>query len=131
VPASVTIAQAALESDWGKSKLSTQGQNYFGIKATKSPGTAGVVNMPTGEYLNGSYVTVNAPFKAYNNMADSFTDHGVFLKDNPRYAKLFTTNDPDTFARGLQSAGYATDPSYAAKLIKFMDTFNLYQYDVA
>lgn len=130
VPASVTIAQAALESDWGRSALSVKGQNYFGIKALSGPGPAGVINMNTGEHLNGQDVTVNAGFRAYHNMEESFSDHGRFLKENDRYSKCFETSDPKEFARRLHAAGYATDPQYAAKLIKFMDKHNLYVYDV-
>lgn len=130
VPASVTIAQAALESDWGRSALSVKGQNYFGIKALSGPGPAGVIYMNTGEHLNGQDVTVNAGFRAYNNMEESFTDHGRFLKENDRYDVCFDTDDPKEFARRLQAAGYATDPQYAAKLIAFMDRHNLYVYDV-
>ena len=130
VPASVTIAQAALESGWGKSKLANQAHNYFGIKALNGPGPAGVVTMDTGEYLGGQNVTVSAEFKAYHNMQESFTDHGKFLKEGTRYAQCFETKDPKEFARRVQAAGYATDPAYANKLIAFMDKYNLYAYDV-
>ena len=130
VPASVTIAQAALESSWGQSVLSTKANNYFGIKALNGPGPAGVINLNTGEYLNGQNVVINDGFKAYHNMEESFADHGRYLRDNPRYAKCFETEDPKEFARRLEAAGYATDPAYAAKLIQCMDRFNLYAYDV-
>lgn len=130
VPASVTIAQAALESSWGQSVLSTKAHNYFGIKALNGPGPAGVINLNTGEYLNGQSVVINDGFKAYHSMEESFADHGRYLRDNPRYAKCFETKDPKEFARRLEAAGYATDPAYAAKLIQCMDRFNLYAYDV-
>lgn len=130
VPASVTIAQAALESDWGRSRLATVGHNYFGIKASSGPGPAGVINMQTGEVLNGRSVTVTAGFRAYHNMEESFADHGQFLRKNQRYAACFETKDPKEFARRLKAAGYATDPQYATKLINLMNKFNLYAYDL-
>ncbi len=130
VPAAVTIAQAILESDWGQSLLSTKGQNYFGIKATKGPGPAGVLNMNTWEVMGGANVTVNAGFKAYNNLYESVMDHGHFLADNARYAAAFKTSDPNEFARRIHAAGYATDPAYSTKLINLMTKFNLYQYDL-
>lgn len=130
VPASVTIAQAALESDWGRSRLATVGHNYFGIKASSGPGPAGVINMQTGEFINGSNVTVTAGFRAYHNMEESFADHGLFLRQNKRYAACFETKDPKEFARRLKAAGYATDPQYATKLINLMNKFNLYAYDL-
>lgn len=130
VPASVTLAQAALESDWGRSKLATIGHNYFGIKASDGPGPAGSINMNTWEVIGGSNVTVSAAFKAYHNMEESFADHGWFLRNRERYAACFQTTDPREFARRLQRAGYATDPQYASKLIRLMDKFNLYSYDL-
>ena len=130
VPASVTLAQAMLESDLGRSALAQEAKNYFGIKASGSPGPAGVVYMDTREVIGGASVTVRAPFRAYNTVAESFTDHGLYLRDTPRYAEAMKhTDDPRLFARLIQQAGYATDPQYAAKLIRLMDTYNLYQYD--
>lgn len=130
VPASVTLAQAALESDWGKSQLARQGNNFFGIKATKQPGTAGVIQLPTWEVLSGSNVVVQAGFRAYQSAAESFADHGRFFIENARYAAAMKNiADPNTFARLIHQAGYATDPAYATKLIGLMQKFNLYQYD--
>ncbi|MHB1414714.1 MAG: glucosaminidase domain-containing protein [Chloroflexota bacterium] len=131
VPASVTIAQAMLESNLGKSKLASDANNYFGIKANSgTAGSAGVYNAPTLEHLNGRDVQVTAAFKAYNSITDSFTDHGLYLSSTPRYAEAMKhTDNPQQFAKLIQKAGYATDPAYASKLIKIMDTYNLYQYD--
>ncbi len=131
VPASVTIAQAILESDWGNSKLASKAFNLFGIKAQRGPGPAGVIKIDTWEVLGGANAVVNDAFRAYHNIFESVEDHGHFLSDNKRYAAAFNvTNDPGEFARRIQAAGYATDPSYASKLIKLMDKYNLYQYDV-
>jgi hypothetical protein len=131
VPASVTVAQAILESDWGTSKLTARDNNYFGIKAFGRAGSAGVAWYPTWEVINGEDVTVCAPFRAYSNGYDSFVDHGRFFLENRRYATaLKQTKDPVAFAQGIADAGYATDPDYATKLITLMDRFNLYGYDL-
>lgn len=131
VPAAVTIAQAILESDWGKSLLATEASNFFGIKALNGPGPAGVVNMDTWEVMNGSDTVVNAAFKAYHNVFESVDDHGNFLRDNPRYSTAFQADrDPREFARRINTAGYATDPAYSTKLIGLMDKYNLYRYDL-
>src|SRR5262249_7335055 len=80
IPASVTIAQAILESGWGRSGLTQSANNYFGIKGT---GPAGYVVLPTKEYLNGQWVTINAKFRKYHNAQESFTDHAQFFYQNP------------------------------------------------
>jgi flagellum-specific peptidoglycan hydrolase FlgJ len=131
VPASVTIAQGILESSWGKSKLSREGHNYFGIKALSKEGPAGVVWMQTWEVENGENIMVEAPFRRYNNAAESLIDHGYFFVENRRYAgALQAKGDAQEFARRINAAGYATDPAYAPKLISIMDQWDLYQYDV-
>jgi hypothetical protein len=131
VPASVTVAQAILESDWGRSRLTRQGNNLFGIKALGgATGPAGVVTLATWEYLDGGNVIVQAPFKAYKTFEQSIDDHGGFFTRNRRYsAALGVAGDARAFARAIQDAGYATDPSYAAKLIALMDRYNLYRFD--
>jgi flagellar protein FlgJ len=131
VPASVTIAQAILETFWGTSRLARENNNYFGIKAREHPGTAGVVWYDVWEVINGASVMQSAPFRAYKSPADSFVDHGQFFQQNPRYAAaLAARDDPRQFAREINRAGYATDPGYAPKLIGLMDRFNLYAYDL-
>jgi hypothetical protein len=131
VPASVTIAQAILESDWGKSLLASKAFNFFGIKAQHGPGPAGEINMNTWEVLNGANTVVNAAFKAYHNIFESVEDHGRFLRDNPRYSAAFQPAcNAQEFARRINAAGYATDPAYSSKLIGLMDKYNLYQYDI-
>jgi hypothetical protein len=136
VPASVTLAQACLESGFGKFHIGSA-NNYFGIKAFPRNGTidagkiaTGFVRVPTKEVVNGRTITVNATFRKYRSMADSMRDHGLFLRVNPRYKPAFAhSNDADAFARELQKAGYATDPQYANKLISLMRTFDLYRFD--
>ena len=129
VPASVIIAQAALESDFGRAAIGPA-NNYFGIKATTQPGPAGVFTAITVEYVDGKRVVVEAKFRAYHSMEESFTDHGRFLRENPRYRAAFAAgNDAREFARRIHAAGYATDPEYANKLIRLMERYNLFQYD--
>jgi hypothetical protein len=131
VPASVTVAQAILESDWGRSRLTRQGNNLFGIKAQGSvSGPAGVVTLPTWEHTGTGDVMVQAAFKAYFTLEQSIDDHGVFLTRNRRYAgAMAVANDAQAFARAIQDAGYATDPNYASKLIGLMDRYDLYRFD--
>ena len=130
VPASVTIAQAILESGWGGSELATRANNYFGIKcaAVASPHQIGCIDKATWEHLNGNDVTMTASFSRYASMRDSFLDHGLFLT-KPRYAAAFKAATPDEFARRIWQAGYATDPQYPAKLVRLMDQYELRQYD--
>jgi LysM repeat protein len=131
VPASVTLAQAILESDWGRSKLTREANNLFGIKAQRGPGSAGVYEINTWEVYAGQSVTVFAAFKAYTSLADSIADHGNWFHDNSRYhGALEVKDDPRAFAYAINAAGYATDPAYAPKLIGLMDKFDLYAYDV-
>ena len=131
VPAAVTVAQAILESNWGQSGLSRIANNYFGIKAMGSLGSDGAIWMPTLEYdSDGSAYTVTAPFRAYKSLADSVVDHDYLFVNLGLYASAMAArNDPQEFARQIQQDGYATDPSYADKLISLMDQYNLYQYD--
>lgn len=139
VPASIIVAQAVLESGWGKSHMG-DANNYFGIKAQKrKDGTVdfgkiaiGFVDKSTKEFdKKGNAFFIVAHFRAYKDMAASFTDHGTFLKDGPRYAKAMAAyaanKDASEFARGLQKAGYATDPDYAKKLISIMTKNDLFK----
>jgi hypothetical protein len=131
VPASVTVAQAILESDWGRSTLAQYAGNYFGIKATGGLGNDGVVWMPTVEYdADGQvYETISA-FRAYRTLTDSLIDHDLLLRGASRYAPAMQArHDPRQFAQLLAEAGYATDPEYADKVIALMDRYDLYRLD--
>ncbi len=130
VPASVTIAQAIVESGWGQSQLTRRAHNYFGIKCTtkRSPTQAGCVAMATAEYVRGRRVTVVERFRAYSSATGSFEDHARLLASRYRSAMAVTAN-PEAFARRLQSSGYATDPRYAATLIAVMRQYRLDRYD--
>jgi hypothetical protein len=131
VPASVTIAQAILESDWGRSRLTRLGNNLFGIKAMgTAQGPAGVVTLATWEHTPDGDVIVQAPFRAYFTLEQSIDDHARFFNGNRRYAAaMVVADDARAFANAIQDAGYATDPSYATKLIGLMDRYDLYRFD--
>jgi hypothetical protein len=130
VPASVTVAQAILESDWGRSQLAQSANNYFGIKATSSLGNDGVVWMPTLEYdASGELYDTVSPFRAYKTLTDSLTDHDRLLLATRYSTAMQVANDPRQFAQELYAAGYSTDPAYADKLISLMDRYDLYRLD--
>jgi flagellar protein FlgJ len=131
IPASVTVAQAILESGWGGSKLARDGNSQFGIKCFDGPGAVavGCRSYPTTECAGSACHPAVASFRRYLSIADSFRDHDRFLRLNSRYALALQTRDPDLFAARLQQAGYATDPGYAAKLIQLMHTADLYRFD--
>lgn len=120
IPAKFMLGQAALESGWGKREIKgrdgTNSNNLFGIKAT-ADWKGKVVEATTTEYVNGKAQTRVERFRAYDSYADSFRDYARLITENPRYEKvLASANDASAFAQGLQKAGYATDPQYAAKL---------------
>jgi flagellum-specific peptidoglycan hydrolase FlgJ len=127
VPASVTVAQAIVESGWGKHAIGSA-KNLFGIKGR---GPLGSVRAQTREFVNGRYVTVEADFAKYESYEQSVTEHARFFLRNRRYARaLAVRNDPDAFAREIAKAGYATAPNYADALIKVMRDNNLYRFDL-
>lgn len=119
IPAHFMVAQAALETGWGKSEPrysdGRPSHNLFGIKAGKS-WSGPVVESVTSEYVDGALQKQVERFRAYTSYADAFRDYAGLLTSNPRYASVVGSQDPAVFARGLQKAGYATDPMYAAKL---------------
>ncbi|WP_292040055.1 flagellar assembly peptidoglycan hydrolase FlgJ [Massilia sp. UBA6681] len=122
VPAKFMLGQAALESGWGKRMIrnadGSSSNNLFGIKA--GPGWKGkVATAVTTEYVNGVARQKVERFRAYDTPADSFKDYANMLAKNPRYEKVLGSGgDAAAFAHGLQRAGYATDPQYAAKLTR-------------
>lgn len=120
IPAKFMLGQAALESGWGKRVMvasdGTSSHNLFGIKASKG-WTGRVVETNTTEYVNGVAYRKKEKFRAYDSYADSFKDYARLLQNSPRYQNvLANSKDASSFAQGLQRAGYATDPNYAAKL---------------
>ena len=121
VPASITLAQGLLESGAGRSTLATQGNNHFGIKCHKWK----------GKTIRADDDEKNECFRSYGSADESFRDHSDFLRFNDRYKFLFDypVTDYKSWAYGLKKAGYATDPSYAPKLIRYIEDYRLYEYD--
>jgi flagellar protein FlgJ len=119
IPPDYLVAHAALESGWGRHvpRLpdGRSSHNLFGIKAGKGWEGA-VVEARTTEYENGQPVARTERFRAYDSYADAFRDYAQLLTQSPRYSSVLASRDPAGFAQGLQRAGYATDPAYAAKL---------------
>lgn len=120
LPPHFIIGQAALESGWGRSEIKAPDgsatHNLFGVKAGRSWGGETAATKTT-EFLNGAKQRVVDKFRSYASYGEAFMDYAKLLKSNPRYsAVLEAGNDAKAFAQGLQKAGYATDPAYAAKL---------------
>ncbi|EMO5717049.1 glycoside hydrolase family 73 protein [Enterobacter bugandensis] len=125
VPASVLLAQSALESGWGKH---VKNNAYFGIKG-KSP-TGNSTSFGTTEVINGKVIHIKDTFRAYADYAESADDYGRFLNENKRYKPAFIhTTEPNQFITEIAKAGYATDPDYAPKLIRLMERYDLYKFD--
>ena len=130
---SITAAQAILESGWGSSQLAkVPNNNLFGIKDSED-WHGEIVTVPTQEFLNGDYITVNAAFRKYATWNDSVVDHAKFFtstewrKDN--YRKVVNETDYRIAAQELKNAGYATDPNYPGKLIRLIEAYKLYEWD--
>jgi len=124
IPAHFMVAQAALETGWGKSepRRADGGPsfNVFGIKAGRGwPGA--VAEATTTEYVDGVAQKQIERFRAYASYAEAFRDYAAVLSANPRYAGVLGAQDGATFARGLQRAGFASDPLYAAKLERVIE----------
>jgi len=123
VPAQLIMAQAALESGWGRREIrkedGTTSFNLFGIKADRS-WKGPVAESATTEFIDGVAQKTRAVFRAYSSYAEAFADYAKFLTTNPRYATVLATSDPAQAAHGLQRAGYATDPGYGSKLVRIM-----------
>lgn len=129
VPASFAVAQGALESTWGASKLARFGFNLFGVKA--DPSWKGpVLALSTHEYIDGHEVSVLARWRQYADWQGSIDDHAAFLRKNPRYAAAFAgARTGEDFARQVAAAGYATDPDYLRKVVSVMRAHNLAALD--
>jgi LysM repeat protein len=122
IPASITLAQALLESGAGKSALTQKSNNHFGIKCH---------NDWKGEKVYKADDIPDDCFRKYGKAEDSFDDHSRFLADKPRYRDLFSLKITDYrgWAKGLQQAGYATNKAYANTLIKLIEDYELYRHD--
>lgn len=125
VPAKLILAQAALETGWGRHEITTSSgrnsHNLFGIKAgTSWQGDTTAVT--THEYIDGRRVQKVDTFRVYDSFEHAFTDYAGLIGNNPRYAGVVNAPDARRAALALQEGGYATDPGYAAKLVAVMDT---------
>lgn len=126
IPAAFLIGQAAHESGWGRRQIlnadGSTSHNLFGIKAGRS-WTGPVTEITTTEYEGGVARKMTQKFRAYSSYAESFTDYARLMLGNPRYKNVVSGSEtPGDFARGLQAAGYATDPAYASKLERVIRT---------
>ncbi len=122
VPASITLAQGMLESNYGNSKLAQNAKNHFGIKCHSDW---------TGDTYHMDDDTKNECFRKYNDVLESYRDHSKFLKERSRYAGLFQLKMTDykAWAQGLKAAGYATNPKYPQLLTDIVERYNLHQFD--
>lgn len=122
IPASITLAQGILESASGESTLARKGNNHFGIKCGRSW---------KGKKSYHDDDAKNECFRVYRSASESYRDHSTFLANGQRYAFLFKLEMTDYkgWAKGLKKAGYATNPSYANRLITLIENYELYKYD--
>ena len=122
IPASIKIAQGIIESRYGNSDLSRRSNNHFGIKCK---------NNWIGDTVRYDDDALQECFRRYGSIEDSYRDHSEFLKNSPRYEKLFRLDPKDYkgWAYGLKECGYATAPHYAASLIKCIEDYELYLLD--
>jgi flagellum-specific peptidoglycan hydrolase FlgJ len=122
IPASITLAQAILESGSGQSKLAKNGRNHFGIKCTSDW---------NGRTILEDDDKKDECFRKYRKAKHSFRDHSEFLANKKRYAFLFELDKRDykAWANGLKKAGYATNPNYPTLLINLIEKYNLEKYD--
>lgn len=126
IPASYMLGQAGHETGWGRSEIKqadgSNSFNVFGIKAGKG-WTGKVAEVTTTEYINGQAQKVKAKFRAYDSYQDAFRDYAKLIGNSPRYAQVMDNlQSAQSFASGLQRAGYATDPQYASKLSRAINT---------
>ncbi|MFK4568310.1 glycoside hydrolase family 73 protein [Enterococcus sp. UD-01] len=128
---SIIIGQAILESNWGQSTLASKYNNLFGIKAY---GDQKKVNLETKEYINEEWIVIQGDFRVYDTWEESMNDHTrLFVNGvtwNPRlYERVLLAKNYKEAAQALQDAGYATDPTYAEKVIHVIESYHLDKYD--
>ncbi|MEM7542481.1 MAG: glucosaminidase domain-containing protein, partial [Pseudomonadota bacterium] len=119
------VAQAALETGWGAHVIPTNdgrsSHNYFGIKAGASWQGA-VARTTTSEFLEGREVVVEATFRAYGSPEEAFADYAKFIADNPRYQSALSATNAEQYMHAIADAGYATDPHYADKVLRVLES---------
>ena len=138
--ASVTVAQACVESAFGTSQLATHARNLFGMKAAlstswKSSWSGKTYSKKTLEYINGRYITITASFRKYASYAESIADHSAYLagaklsNGSYRYAGIVGCKKPKKAAQIIKNGGYATAPNYVSALMNVIDKYDLTQFD--
>ena len=140
--AAVTVAQAILESGWGKSELAVKAKNIFGMKCNLSgntwPGSSwdgkSAYNKSTGEYYSGTYTTVKADFRVYKDWSQSVADHGAYLAGARngsalRYSGLVGCTDYKKAAQIIKDGDYATSPDYVTKICNIVEQYNLIRFN--
>ena len=126
---SVVIAQAICESAWGQSQIMMKANAIFGIKATAS-WKGKVYNSKTKECYNGvSYTTIDACFRAYDNLQDSISDYFDLITRSERYRKACVASSPLECITAIKNGGYATSPTYINTIMSIINSNNLTQYD--
>ena len=126
---SVTMAQGALETGYGKSTLMTKANAFFGIKANKT-WKGKVYNASTKEVIESKEINTRAVFRAYDTVADSVHDYMNLICNNKRYKKAVCNVDYISTATNIAKGGYATDPIYSDKIISIIEKNNLRKYDM-
>ena len=130
VPASITLAQAILESGWGESKLAVNANNLFGIKARIHMTPNDYVEFPTVEYSSGKREVVDALFAQYPTPRYCFLKHAELLDYTARYRRCReAAPDVSKYALALQVCGYSTNPNYAQQLLTLIRELHLTEYD--
>ncbi len=132
IPASIILAQGLIESAAGQSELAQNANNHFGIKCAGN--WTGRTFYKQDDDRDADGKPIKSCFRVYSNVAEGFHDHGEFLRDPKKYNRygfLFNLDKTDykSWARGLQSAGYATSPTYATQLIDIIERYKIYEYD--
>ena len=124
--ASLTAAQAFIESRHGESGLTIKANNLFGIKGSYNGQS---IVMPTKEWVNGKYITVNAKFKKYPSWREGISDHSAMFHRLRRYHNLIGVTNYVTACTLVKKDGYATAPDYTNTLIKTIERYMLYNWD--
>lgn len=122
---SIILAQAALESSYGKSQLSQEYNNYFGIKGTGKNG----VSLDTEEVYGGERVKIKDYFRVYSGVKESFKDYGRLIGKAPRYAPVREAKNREEYAHRLYQTGYSTNPKYGDILLEIVDQYQLDRFD--
>lgn len=131
-PPGITVAQAALESGWGNSRLAREAHNYFGIKQSRRRAQAGLpyIELPTVEVVAGAEQRIRARFARYGSMAECFAERDELIARLACYAAARDAGDPEAFTRAL-AKHWATDPKYAEKVLAIYHAHELFRIDSA